>query len=107
MNENERWMAGATITGLLLAALHWLPWAKDLPRLVAYVIGCSAIWAGQGVYLRFDRRWRRLFLFPAIGGLVTGTCWLYDAAANGLFRVEDAKGEQWRRPTTGTENASS
>ena len=74
-------MAGLGLTGALLAAGHWFPWWHPLDRLGAYIYGCWAILLGQGVYLKFDRRWLKLCAFVGLAGLVVGGAYWYDELA--------------------------
>ena len=72
----------------LLAAQHWFPWWRPLPKLAAYTLGTGAIAAGQMVYLgpRSKRFWQ-LFAFPAVGGLLVYGAYAYDWAANRWARI--------------------
>jgi hypothetical protein len=80
--NEARFFGGLALTAALLAALHWFPWFRKLHRLEAYSLGTASIVAGQGVYLGFDARWRKLTAFSIIGGLVVYWAWLYDGIAN-------------------------
>ena len=93
-NDELRFSTGLLVTGATLAAAHWLPWWKRLPRLMAYTVGVACILLGQGCWLGFDRRWRRLVVFSGVaGGGVLGAYGL-DLWHNTKARrmVED----QWR-----------
>jgi hypothetical protein len=81
-NGNIRLGLAVTITALVLAVQHWFPWWRKLRRLEAYTLGTAAVLAGQGVYLGFNRAWRKLALIAGLGGLVVFGAYLYDWCAN-------------------------
>ena len=63
-----------TISGLLIAVLHWFPWLRKLKRTYAYGIGTGVIWLGVFLYLGPSALFWKLALFPAIvGGVVIAT----------------------------------
>ena len=39
------------ITAMLELILHWFPWPRTLPRVVAYVLGVAGILLGCGLWL--------------------------------------------------------
>jgi len=61
-------LAGAILTGLLLAVGHWFPWPRTLDRISAYVYGVLSILAGFAL-------WRLLLAdWQTVVGLVTICC---------------------------------
>jgi hypothetical protein len=92
-SEELRYIAGLTVTGSLLAAEHWFPWWRKLHRLEAYTLGVLAILLGQGIWLKFDQRWRRSAAFAAIAGAVVYAAWGYDTIANARARMGADIGE--------------
>ena len=85
MNElrdsHVRLGAGLATTSAILAAGHWFPWWQPLGRLGAYAYGCVAILLGQGIFMRFNRQWKKLSLFVAVAGSVVGIAYWYDEMA--------------------------
>ena len=83
MDSDElRLVGGLALTGTFLAAQHWFPAWRKLHRLEAYTLGTLAICLGQGLYLGFNRTWRRLMMMVVTGGAVVYGAYVYDALAN-------------------------
>jgi len=81
-DENARLVGGMALTSSLLAAGHYFRWWIPLDLIGAYTYGVASILAGQGVYLKFNRQWRRLCAFAAVGGSIVTGAYLYDVSAN-------------------------
>ena len=50
MIDSHFWFA-LGITALLELVLHWAPWPRTLPRVVAYTFGVAGILLGAGLWL--------------------------------------------------------
>lgn len=100
----------ALLAALLIAALHWFPWARlfggALPRLLAYAIGVGVILAVPSfVYLRIAPAAGEtvLQMFWAAGlaaGAMTLAGWAIDGLIEGSARLadlEDAANERANR----------
>jgi hypothetical protein len=86
--------SGLTITGLLLALLHWLPWRRKLHRLTAYGMGLGAVLIGQAVWLGLTIQLARIAAFYAVGGFVVMATYAYDWQANARIRMQQANDER-------------
>jgi hypothetical protein len=75
-------VAGAVLTGLILAVEHWFPWVETLPRVQAYTWGTLAIWAGFTAWRLLNGDWvtpAGLMLIAMIGGAVVVLAYKIDA----------------------------
>jgi hypothetical protein len=54
------------ITALLELALHWVPWPRTLPRVVAYTVGVAGILIGCGLWLITTGRRQEFYGIVAI-----------------------------------------
>jgi len=81
-NDHALLTAGTLTTCGLLAAGHWFPWWRKLNRIQAYVYGVLAILVGQGLYMRWDQRWRKAALIACAAGTTVVSAYLYDTMAN-------------------------
>ena len=97
MNADDALLAGgAGFTAAALAAGHWYHWYHDLSRLEAYSFGTAAILLGQGIYMRFNRRWVRLCLIAATGGAVVIAAYQHDRSRNAQINKRAAGGQRKR-----------
>ena len=76
--DNVLFVGGALATAGILSAEHWGPWWRDLDPPEAYILGTLAIWIGQGIHDRFDRRWLRNGVIAAVGGAVVISAYYLD-----------------------------
>lgn len=82
MLEIYRLAAGALLSVLLLAILHWFPWVRRLPRLTCYKLGVAAIWLGFATWRGLAGDWITplgLAMIVVAGGL----------AVIGAYRIDD------------------
>jgi len=71
-------VAGATLTALLLAVGHWYPWIERLPRVQAYVYGTVAIQLGISLWRGLNGDWLVVigaWLITGVGGATV--LWAY------------------------------
>ena len=95
MNTDDTLLAaGCATTAATLAAGHWYKWWRDLSRLQAYTFGTLAILIGQGIYMRFNRRWFKLCLIAATGGAVVIAAYQHDHIKNSYIRNRAAGGQR-------------
>jgi len=65
-------IAGAVLTGLLLAIGHWFPWPHELTKIQCYVYGTSSIWLGFSLWRGLNGDWitpTGLLGISTVGGL--------------------------------------
>ena len=95
MNDDERYILGSSVAGLICAAAHWWPLtdmasAWHAPkRLTAYVVGGSAVLAGSGV------AWGWRFMLT-LAGIFAGA----GVATAGAYLVDRHLNERQRRRRT-------
>ena len=100
MNEDDVLLVGgAFATAGILSAEHWGPWWRELDPPEAYILGTLAIWLGQGVHGRFDRRWLRNGIIAAIGGAVVIGAYYLDGKRRARTRAQVAGGQPRNGPS--------
>jgi len=86
--------AGALLSALLLAVVHWCPATRKLPRLASYELGAGCLWAGFSLWRGLAGDWVTplgLAVIIAVGGITVIAGYRIDKWVRRLRQAEMAE----------------